>query len=112
VKEFKFESEDNLVTLVYEKIKKSLEEEGFEKVFSSTSMEAESITEFKKGGEIYSIEIKDISPTHSEVRITGTEPEKIFLRALKKFMSEELLELLRKVDFMKAKKLEEFLIDL
>ncbi len=112
MKEFKFKGHDNFVYFFHEKIKKVLENKGFEKVMESGSMESEKITEYKKDKDIYTIELKDVEPIYSEINLSGKEVEEIVIEATKKMIEEEIIEIIKSIDFLKSKKLQEFLNNL
>jgi|GEM_PF-6304592 hypothetical protein len=112
MKEIKFKGDDNFIYGLYEILKKVIEEKGFEKVMDSSMTESEKIAEFKKEEKMITMQLKDVHPLESEVKMEGEGIEDILIDAIKKYIGRNLIPILKSIDFTKAKKFEEFLSDL
>jgi len=112
MKKIKFKGDDNFIYGLYETLKRVYQEKGFEKLMDSSIAESEKIVEFKKEDNVVTIELKDIFPLEVEIEIEGEEIEEILLDAIKKYIEKNLIPILKSIDFIRAKKFEEFLSDL
>ncbi len=109
MKEIKFKGKDNFIYGLYEILKKVIEDKGFEKIMDSPVTESERILEFKRKENLITIELKDIHPVETEIKIEGEEIENILIDAIKEYIEKNLIPVLRIIDFTKAKKLEDFI---
>ena len=108
MKELKFKGKDNFMIGLYEVIGNSIEKSGFKKILD-THTENEKIREYEKGKEKIVVEIKDIEPFESEIKISGENIEFILYDSLKVYIKENILPLMKIINFDKFKKLEDFL---
>lgn len=108
MKELKFKGKDNFIAGFYDVIKNNLEKIGFKKILDTYS-ENERIREYEKQGEKIVIEIKDIEPFESELKISGKGFDFLIFDSLKVYIKENILPLVKIINFDKFKRFQDFL---
>ncbi|MEO0254025.1 MAG: hypothetical protein ABIN20_01205 [candidate division WOR-3 bacterium] len=108
MKELKFKGKDNFISGFFEVFKNNLEKRGFKKILD-THTEKEKIIEYEKKKDKIVVEIKDIEPFESELKISGENIDFIIYESLKVYIKENILPIIRYISFEKAKKFEDFL---